>query len=215
MFLFVVDTDQPSIGFVNQMAAYMTGQVGISGVGKAEADLFHKECKLFSWKDPKHPFTNRFCHQVNHLGLRVAALPYITTNCFHNSVGGYFCKDDPDCEQKAVDHRNAYWQAEADKWQRMLQDDKSRKARGLNLETCKEQHASCIAKTKEPLYQLYSFQSVSIMFVTELSEDQVNLLRSRATKFSIYWKKKCKTEIEVTGARIIKKTEILVEELKW
>lgn len=185
-FLFVVDTDAYSGNFEREMCGYMTGQFGECGVGDEEAQLFEEEVS------DEINFSEIIQHIPDENGCHRPATIWPTPGWFNNGMGGHF-KDQDDQEEPALKHRNEQYDKEADK-------------NVYHNESANAAHrARWLERKEEPLQKHPAYLSVAICFNDRPTDEQIEILRERARRFSeIYptrrsWNKK----FTITGFRLI------------
>lgn len=192
-FLFIVDTDQYAGNFEMEMAAYLIGMVFARG--DKFADLYAK--------DTGEEDESRFADIVGihesdgeHEPTFVAIWP--TPGWFNNGLGGHFREGQ---EEQAKEHYAKACLKEANNKNVHPSDQKRHK---------KEWEK----RGEEPLHKYPAFQSVAILFTERPSKADIKFLKDRALAFPEKYNKLSydKTEITVTGFRLLKKTTTHTEE---
>lgn len=187
MYIFVIDTDSYAGNFEREITAYMTGCVGDCEVGSDQAQIFKEEIRegffddLIVWKPDEDG-----CHRP--------CIIWDTPGWFNDGMGGHW-RDGQETEAKAS-HR-----------QKCL--DRANDLRSIHPKDADNHKKRWIDAADEPLVKHPAYNSVAIYMSRRPTEEEVRLLRERASK----WTKK--TPQNILGFRLIEKVTEYNEEQKW
>ncbi len=215
---FIIDTEDYAGNFERELCAYLTGCIGDCGVGQDMAELFCEETGL-------EPFENVMQEADDHGCMRPASA-YPTPGWFNHGFGGHFREGDEVAEAAALaDYRErvrkegyeSLWHGYLKDW-RANPDSRGRyKTSGWTEEKLaeaaveKEREADKqIARTDVPKWPAH--QSVSILFESRPTDDQIALMKQRALQFAAllgrtYGSEPAEPRIsKITGFRLLKET---------
>ncbi len=213
--LFVIDTEDYAGNFERDLCAFITGRVGECGVGDDYAEMFTEEVKNMG----DEPFANVIDEGDEHGCYRPCSI-YPTPGWYNDGMGGQY-QEGGEAEAlieyrkaSAAYHRNScfvgYWK----NWQANPSDREGYIKAGWTEEKLKKAADEEEAKAKKvettgKLGKYPSCQSVAICFDKKPTQEQIDLMKTRAHVFAKFPNKydKDRTLIsKITGFRLIKNT---------
>ena len=215
-YVFVVDTDSYSGNFEREMTAHLTGHVGECEVG---ADLVDENIERI--------FSN-ITQVSDDNGCWRPCEIYPTPGIYNNGMGfNYVIGEEEQAIAKYIESTESYYKPLI----KQREDYKIRLTNGevistWTIEACDREIKSYNDKidnakntTKETLGKHPAYQSVAIYFDSKPTDEQISLMKERATTFNETALENCErysilskeSNVKVTGFRLIKVETTVVE----
>jgi hypothetical protein len=203
LWLFVVDTNHYAGNFEREMCSYMTGIVGDCGVGREYANRLKTETAL----DPDVFFHNVVQVPDEHGCYRPVVI-WPTPGYFNDGMDNeYQIK----AYVKSVTDYFLPYKKEAEKTLRKLEAGEP--VGGWTISSAKQSIASNQAhidraKKMKKIHRYPAYMSVGIWFDSELTKEQITVLKERAAMFCKTYEKE---DIKIGGFRIVKEKTTTTE----
>lgn len=175
-YTFIIDTDSYSGNFERELCAYITGQVGECGVGEEYSKIFQEqfpaEYKIFK---------NLVYHKLKEDECRRPCDIEPTPGRFNHGMGTNF---DEDADLEVV--RKDFIRRTEDYYKPLLEKAEQSVLKGLTEWEPEVKRYQTILQnvTKEEMRKYPAYESVSIFFSTEPSQEIIDFMKKRAESFS-------------------------------
>ena len=208
--LFVIDTEDYAGNFERELCAYITGRVGECGVGDDMAKHFTDAIKDISFEHVVDEADEHGCYRP--------ATAYPTPGWFNDGMGGHYQLGGEKAaliayrKTTAAYHRNSCYSGYWKEWQENPESHERYIKSGWTEEKLKkaveesEKEAQKAEKTTK-LSKYPAYQSVAISFDKKPTQEQIDLMKSRAYSFATMkekWSRGGTRISKITGFRLIK-----------